>query len=720
MWWSSTCRNLRSDGNERFEQMTRMSDRGVRVAVDIGGTFTDIVVMNPDGVLSESKVSTTSDDPSRAVVDGLLSLLQELNIQPAQVAEVLHGTTVGSNTILQRRGAKTGLITTRGFRDVLEIGRIRMPEMFDLTWTKPAPLVPRRHRVEVEERIAADGSVVQPLSEESVLAATEQLVADGIEAIAICFINSYRNSTHERQAEAFIKRRFPGLPVCASYAVLPEMKEYERTSTTVVNAYLLSAMRSYLDGLDSGLRRIGVTAPILVMTSNGGMLAARSAAEKPVMVVASGPAGGVIGAVRLGQTLGLPNVIVFDMGGTTAKAVIVENGRPSMTSEYEFRDGMSTSSRFIKAGGYMLKVPAIDLAEVGAGGGSLASVDIGGLLKVGPESAGADPGPACYGLGNLSPTVTDANVVLGFINPNALAGGRLRIERRLSEQAIRDHVAQPLGIPLEDAAHGIRAVANAAMARAIRAVSVERGLDPRDFTIVAMGGNGGIHALDVARQLGIKRIVVPVLAGVFSAVGMLASDVSHSSLRTLLIPLSDLSVESLRAVMDELASELTAVLAADGYPSSRIVLDWEADLRHEGQASELTVQFTADGGILMSLRERFLAEYLKTYGYRDESPIELVKIRLTANGRRERRLDFSEIHAEVRPAAPSANRRAISFNRGEPAVSVVVISRANLAQMPTAGPLVIEEFDVTIVVPVDATVHRDKVGNVVIDLGKDA
>jgi N-methylhydantoinase A len=405
------------------------------------------------------------------------------------------------------------------------------------------------------------------------------------------------------------------------------------------------------------------------------------------------------------------------MGGTTAKAVIVENGRPSMTSEYEFRDGMSTSSRFIKAGGYMLKVPAIDLAEVGAGGGSLASVDAGGLLTVGPQSAGADPGPACYGLGNTNPTVTDANVVLGFINPNALAGGQLLIDRRLSERAIQDHIAEPLGIPLQDAAHGIRAVANTAMARAIRAVTVERGLDPRDFTIVAMGGNGGIHALDVAGELGIKQIVVPALSGVFSAVGMLASDLSHSGLRTLLCPLAELTAQSLRSHMDELAGELSALLLADGYPSSRIALDWEADLRHEGQASELSIQFEANGDIIGSLKARFLAEYLKTYGYCDEAAIELVKIRLTARGLRERRLDFGAIRIEVRPSAPSTEQRAISFNRGEAPALVPVISRAALSPTPVAGPLVIEEFDATIVVPGSATVRRDTIGNVVIDLG---
>jgi N-methylhydantoinase A len=303
----------------------------VRVAVDIGGTFTDIVVMSGDGVLHESKISTTPDDPSRAVVAGLKALLKDLGIFAADVEEVLHGTTVGSNTLLQRSGARTGLITTQGFRDVLEIGRIRMPDMFDLTWDKPKPLVPRRHRLEVHERVAADGAIIEPLNEASVIAAGEQLRDAGIEAVAICLINSYRNPAHEQRVEAILRQRFPGLLVTPSYAVLPERKEYERTSTTVVNAYLLVAMRGYLQSLEGGLRSIGIEAPIRVITSNGGMLAAGTACEKPVFVVASGPAGGVIGAARLGAARSEPDLIVFDMGGTTAKAVIIEDGRPSMT-----------------------------------------------------------------------------------------------------------------------------------------------------------------------------------------------------------------------------------------------------------------------------------------------------------------------------------------------------------------------------------------------------
>jgi len=685
----------------------------IRIAVDIGGTFTDIALLTDAGLIHQSKVSSTPVDPSVAVIEGVAQLLAELAIPADRVAEVLHGTTVGSNTILQRKGARTGLITTRGFRDVLEIGRIRMPDMFDLTWEKPKPLVPRRHRMEVTERMAADGTTVEPLSETGVIAAGKALVAEDIEAVAIAFINSYRNPAHELQAAAVLRTHFPHLLVTTSCAVLPEMKEYERTSTTVVNAYLLSAMRSYLQKLESGLLRIGVAAPILVMTSNGGMLAANVTCEKPVLVVASGPAGGVIGAARLGIARGDRDVIVFDMGGTTAKAVIIEDGRPTMTSEYEFRDGISTSSRFIKAGGYMLKVPAIDIAEVGAGGGSIAGIDKGGLLVVGPQSAGAAPGPACYGLGNERPTVTDANVVLGFINATALAGGKLTIDRMLSQAAIRAHVGDPLGLSLEDAAHGIRAVANAAMARAVRAVTVERGRDPRDLTLMAFGGNGGVHAPDLARQLGIPRVVVPPMSGIFSALGMLASDIEHTALRTVSRHLDAMAVADLGAIKAELQRQVEAQLAGDGYVAERTAFLWEADLRHEGQATELTVPF--EGEDFVQIRERFVAEYFKTYGYRDGTPIELMKVRVAGRGLRDNRLDFGAMKIAARPGASRSGTRSISFARGEPAVAVAIVDRNAVGPSPQPGPLIIEEFDATIIVPPDATVHRDAIGCIVLE-----
>jgi len=688
-------------------------DNRFRIAVDIGGTFTDIALLTDAGLIHQSKVSTTPVDPSLAVIEGVRQLLTELAIAPEAIAEVLHGTTVGSNTILQRKGARTGLITTQGFRDVLEIGRIRMPDMFDLTWDKPKPLVPRRHRLEVVERIAADGTVVEPLSESSVIAAGRALVADDIEAVAIAFINSYRNSDHEVRAEAILRSHFPQLLVTTSCAVLPEMKEYERTSTTVVNAYLLAAMRDYLQRLEAGLRSIGIRAPILVMTSNGGMLAANVTCEKPVLVVASGPAGGVIGAARLGASREDRDIIVFDMGGTTAKAVIIEDGRPTMTSEYEFRDGISTSSRFIKAGGYMLKVPAIDIAEVGAGGGSIAGIDKGGLLVVGPQSAGAAPGPACYGLGNEQPTVTDANVVLGFINSNSLAGGKLAIDSKLSEEAIRNHVGQPLGLPLEDAAHGIRAVANAAMARAVRAVTVERGRDPRDLTLMAFGGNGGVHAPDLARQLGIPRVVIPPMSGIFSALGMLAADIEHTALRTIGRRIDRMTVGDLKAIKSDLQAEVSERLAADGYVAGRTAFLWEADLRHEGQATELAVPF--EGEDFAEIRERFVAEYFKTYGYRDETPIELMKVRVAGRGLRENRLNFGDMKIATRPGASRGGQRKISFARGEPTVAVSIVDRHAVRDIPQRGPLIIEEFDATIVVPPDACVHKDEIGCIVLE-----
>ena len=688
-------------------------DGRYRLAVDIGGTFTDIALFTDSGLIHQSKISSTPDDLSIAVIEGVGQLLAELSIAPSAIAEVLHGTTVGSNTILQRKGARTGLITTRGFRDVLEIGRIRMPDMFDLTWDKPKPLVPRRHRLEVTERMAADGLPVEPLSEASVLSAARALVADDIEAVAIAFVNSYRNPAHELQAEAILRANFPQLLVTTSCAVLPEMKEYERTSTTVVNAYLLAAMRSYLERLESGLRAIGIAAPILVMTSNGGMLAANVTCEKPVLVVASGPAGGVVGAARLGIARGDRDVIVFDMGGTTAKAVIIEDGRPTMTSEYEFRDGISTSSRFIKAGGYMLKVPAIDIAEVGAGGGSLASIDNGGLLTVGPQSAGAVPGPACYGLGNDKPTVTDANVVLGFINATALAGGQLGIDRSLSEAAIRRYVGDPLGLPLQDAAHGIRAVANAAMARAVRAVTVERGRDPRDLTLMAFGGNGGVHAPDLARQLSIPRVVVPPMSGIFSALGMLASDIEHTSLKTVGRRLDRMSVADLEAIKTELQRQVSAQLAADGYQAGRTAFVWEADLRHEGQATELTVPFEDED--FDQIRTRYIAEYFKTYGYRDDTPIELMKLRVAGRGLRDNRLDFGHIQIAPRAGTSRNGVRQISFARGEPAISGEIVDRGAVGYAGQQGPLIIEEFDATIVVPPDARVHKDRIGCIVLE-----
>jgi N-methylhydantoinase A len=692
-----------------------------RVGVDIGGTFTDIVLRLDDGTLRVSKVSSTPEDPGLAVVRGLDALLRAAGVAPASVVEVVHGTTVASNTLLQKKGARVGLLTTRGFRDVLEIGRVRTPDLFDLTWEKPEPLVERRHRLEVDERIGADGAVVRPLDREGLLAAAERLVADGADVVAVSFINSYVNPAHERLAEGLLAARFPTLDVTTSCRVLPEIKEYERTSTTVVNAYLLPVMRRYLATLASGLRGIGVEAPLLVVASNGGVVGARGAGERPVFAVGSGPAAGVAGAARLGPVADTPNLIAFDMGGTTAKASLVEGGRVSLTTEYEFREGISTSSRFIKAGGYMLKVPAIDIAEVGAGAGSIAHIDDGGLLRVGPESAGAHPGPACYALGGTRPTVTDANVALGFLNPGYLAGGELRLDAQRARAAIRSHIAEPLGLSVDEAAHGMREIANANMARAIRSVTIERGRDPRDFTLVAFGGSGPVHAADVARPLDIRRVLVPVSPGVFTAVGMLASDVEHHFVRSAGGPLDARVLERANARLDEMTDEALATLAQEGYPRAQVRLDAQADLRYVGQSSELVISLRGDritADRLPALREAFAREYATTYGYATGEALELVNVRLVATGVRPHRLDFRAVSVAAGMPVP-ATRRLVSFDRRAAARETAVVGRESVTASGQDGPLIVESYDSTVVVPPGWTVRRDAVDNLLITFGED-
>jgi N-methylhydantoinase A len=697
-----------------------------RVGVDIGGTFTDIVVWLSDGTLHISKVSSSPVDPGIAVIEGLAALLNELGIQPESIKEIVHGTTVGSNTILQRTGARTGLITTKGFRDVLEIGRIRTPTMFDLSWAKPVPLVPRRHRLELNERIASDGTVVRPLDAEELVRLGERLVAEQIETVAICFLNSFANPVHEKEARRILANQCPQLEVTTSCDVLPEIKEYERTSTAVVNAYLLKSMRGYLAGLDAGLRRIGIKAPLLVLTSNGGMMGVAAASEKPVYAVASGPAGGVAGAARLARASFATrsardaDLIVFDMGGTTAKASMIENGNPMLNAEYEFRDGISSPSRFIKGGGYVLKVPSIDIAEVGAGGGSIAFVDAGGVLQVGPESAGADPGPACYEQGSDRPTVTDANVVLGFFNPDYLAGGSKPIALQSAAEAIRIHVAEPLGLGLTEAAHGIREVANFNMARAIRSITVERGRDARLMKLMAFGGSGPAHAADVARLLGIKQIIVPMLPGVFCSVGMLASDVEHNFVRTVLCRLTDARAADIDPILATLRNEGLETLSREGYRGRAAQLEFSADLRYVGQSSELTVPLP-DSSFTEKTRAKlhtsFQKEYLTTFGYNNDEPIELVNIRSAARGVRTNRLSFEKAVAVERDAAASSPKRKVSFGRSTAPRMTPVIRRSVVSRQRSTGPAIVESYDSTLVIPPRATYRRDARGSIVIELG---
>lgn len=696
-----------------------MVDNAIHIGCDIGGTFTDIVAQQADGTIHIRKVPSTPDDPGQAVVKGLAAMLSEINANFSNLCEIVHGTTVGSNTILQKAGARTGLITTKGFRDVLEIGRIRTPTMFDLSWEKPEPLVPRRHRLEVGERMGADGFPVVDLPEDEVLSAARGLVDEGIESVAVCYINSCINPLHERRTVEILEKNFPDLLITASCDVLPEMKEYERTSTTVVNAYLLSAMRRYLANLTKNLAEAGMTAPLLVVASSGGMMRVKTASDIPVFAVGSGPAGGVMGAARLGQANGNADAIAFDMGGTTAKASIVKDGAPMLTSEYEFRDGISSPSRFIKGGGYMLKVPAIDIAEVGAGGGSIAWIDEGGLLQVGPLSAGADPGPACYGLGNEKPTVTDANVVLGYLNPLGLAGGSLSIDRKLSERAIMNYVGAPLGLDLVQAAAGIRKLANVAMARAIRSVTVERGRDPRDMALMAFGGSGPTHAVEVAELLGIRQVIVPAMSGVFCSVGMLASDVEHNFVRNLVRELVSLDMSSFKEAVERLKDDGLGRLSDDGFSEDRIELSFGADIRYVGQSSELTVPMDPNHILIegfSALEKAFHDTYNYTYGYTNDESVEIVNIRLSARGKRVNRLGFQGIDRQLIAPDITDAERSVWFDAIGSYVPTPTRARTVVTEGPVTGPAILEAYDTTIVLPPEVTAVSDGCGSVMIEI----
>ncbi|MCZ6679727.1 MAG: hydantoinase/oxoprolinase family protein [Candidatus Poribacteria bacterium] len=686
-----------------------------RLGIDIGGTFTDIVLIGSDGTVTTQKVPSTPDNYARGIVSGLEPLL------PRQIAEVMHGTTVATNTILERKGALTGLITTEGFRDVLEIGRLRYPRLYDLTWEKPPPLVPRRLRREVPERIGANGEVVRPLDVEAARKVIRWLLAQEIQSLAICLINAYANPAHERQLSELVRELAPKLPVSLSCDVLPEIKEYERTSTTVINATLQPIVSQYLRTLSEKLVDTldSPRLPLYIMQSNGGVMSAAAAADRPIHIIESGPAAGVIASLTLADRTGIPNVLTLDMGGTTAKASLIEDGRVMRSPEYQVGGGVTAGTRLSRGGGYPLRVPAIDIAEVGAGGGSIVRVDKGGALRVGPQSAGAAPGPACYALGGEEPTLTDANLVLGYLNPNYLAGGTLPLNADKAHQVLHDKIAAPINLNLPDAAHGIHRIAVANMARAARAVSLERGRDPREFVLFAFGGDGPLHATELAQSLGMKRILIPPSPGLFSAFGLLFADIAHHSLQTYKRSLTETNVDDLTEVLHRMEVAAQAELAGEGRRYVNPVLQRAVDLRYVGQSSELTLSLDnvdmSDAALSRRLGERFAAEHERTYGHSaPDDPIEVVNLRLTVLIPTSKS-EISNSQDSVPIAqAPLQNRRCY-FGAEAGWLDVPILSRNALGGKPQKGPLIVEEYDTTILVPPHYTAARDEWGNVVIE-----
>lgn len=690
-----------------------------RLAVDIGGTFTDIYLLAPDGTAHTKKTLSTPHDYSQAVALGVGDLLKEAGVPPDAVRDVLHGTTVVTNTCIELTGAKVGLIATKGFRDVLEISRGRMPRLYDLTWSRPLPLVPRYLRREVDERVDKHGRVIKSIDLEEVGRVVSDLMSEGVEAIAVCLFNSPLNPLHENQIGEWIAARHPGVYLSLSTRVMPVIKEYERTCETVVNAYVGPVVSDYMKRLRGRLDELGIDAPLLIMQSNGGMITAEASAERPVEIVECGPAGGVVGASFVAGNLGFSNLITLDLGGTTCKASIVEDGQFTRSSEYEVGAGIHMASRLRKGNGYVLRVPSIDIAEIGAGGGSIVAADSGGMLTVGPRSTGADPGPACYNRGGEHLALTDCYLSLGYLNPEHLLAGDFDLDPSKSHQAL-ERVAKDLALAPMDVAYGAYRIANSNMSRAINAVSSERGRDPRKFVLLVFGGAGPLHGAEVARGLGIKQAIIAPYAGVFSAFGFACADIERYWIKGFTRPWDERVIEELNAAFRQLKKEASASAVGWSLGSTDLHLDMQVDLRYYRQASELTIPVsdqTVTPELLQKLRIAFDQEHNKTFGHAfTHAPVEVACLRVISRIPMPKSpLTGLTGRGLVRKAA--GQKRRAYFGREIGFVDAPVLGEADLGQTPTAGPILIDKYDTTIVVPPGCEIYRAAGGCLVINTG---
>jgi N-methylhydantoinase A len=681
----------------------------MRVGFDIGGTFTDVIVLGDDGQLTTAKVLSLLD----RVGEDIVACVQRSAPQ-AQVESFVHGTTIGSNAVIENKTALTGLITTRGFRDELEMRGQKRPNIYDVEWDRLPPLVPRSLRLEVNERILGNAQVERPLDKGEARQAIQKLLDARVEAMAVSFINAYLNPIHEQQIGKLIAEMAPQMVVCLSSDIHPEIREYERTSTTVINASLIPVVDRYLNQLEKYLS--AYSQRLLIMQSNGGIMSAQMARRRPAYMIESGPAAGVLAAARLAKEVHLPQVLSFDMGGTTAKACLVENGEPLEKSGGEVGGGATMTTRLFGGGGHALRVPSLDIVEVGAGGGSIAWIDEGGALRVGPHSAGADPGPVCYGRGGQEPTVTDANVVLGYINPEAIAGATLRIDRQAAWQAIEQKIAKPLQLEVLRAAYGIAQVANAAMMRALRAVSTERGRDPRGFTLVAFGGSGPLHATALAESLSISRVVVPMYPGLFSALGLLLADYRHDYVRSVALTLEKVDPVTIFQQYEVLEATARTELAHEGVTPSAMRFERQIDLKYGYQVSEITLPFAATltaAEVRPALTKLFTDAHRQAFGYDRDDAIELVNLRLRALA------SAGPVRfADLVSSGPSRQQRLDSVRRayfgpGHGTLEVPIRRREQVTS-EDSGPMVIEEPDTAVVVPPGWKVSRDAYGNLVL------
>ena len=674
-----------------------------RIAIDTGGTFTDVLMWDSQtSAFTTLKVPSTPAHPEEAFLQGV----RDLPVTPDAIAFLGHGTTVAINTLVQRKGAKTGLITTAGFRDVLEIQRTNRPDMYNLFYRKPTPLVLRNLRLEVTERIMADGSVQTPLDLESVRRAVATLRDQGIKALAICFLNAYINPTHEEQAARFVRQQFPELEVTASCEVAREWREYERTSTAVLNAYLTPSVRNYLHQLTTQMAEQGYGGQVLLTKSDGGLTLAASAGEQPVGMLMSGPAGGVLGAAEYGRVVGMPNLITFDIGGTTCDVSLIKDAQPALVRD-----------RLVE--GYPVLAPFIDVYSIGAGGGTLAWADQTGMLRVGPHSAGADPGPACYGRGGQEPTITDAYVILGLIDPAEFLGGKMPLNRELAWRAF-ETLAQKVDMSVEACARGALTILDHTMVAALRVVSIERGHDPRDFALMAYGGAGALHIGSLGRELGIPQGLVPRYPSLFSAWGILAADIRHSYTRTVNQMTSEVTPAQLNSIITELQAQGEAQLQADQVTADAMHFALSIDMRYPGQEHNVnvTAPLTFDAAALTDLVTRFHQAHEQLYTYRlPGDSVTMTNVRLDAVGRQPSpQLTQWPVTGSAEDAFKG--QRKVLFDVAHGYVETPVYDRNRLGVgAQVQGPCIVEEETSTTVLLAGQSLTVDPFGNLICRLG---
>ena len=684
---------------------------GFRFGCDIGGTFTDFVLYETaTGRVRTAKRLTTPADPSQAMLAGLIELGHAAPGSASAAERLAHATTLVANSVIERKGAKTALLCTAGFRDVIELRRYVRVTTYEMFADPPAPLVPRHLRLPVNERTRADGSILRPVDPAEIEAIAVQLRSEGVETVAICFLHGFSNPANERAAGELLARLLPGVAISLSSAVLPQIKEYERSSTTVINAYVKPLTAGYLGRLEKGVREAGFRSPLQIMLSNGGIGSARTAAEFPVRLVESGPVAGAVVAQRFARLLGLAEVLAYDMGGTTAKACLIRDGILPLTDELE----VARSRRFTKSSGFPVAIPAVSMIEIGAGGGSIARVNALGIVQVGPESAGAAPGPACYGLGGTRSTVSDADLVLGYLDADHFAGGAMRLDRSAAEKAIRSQIGERLNLNTAAAAWTIHDVVNETMAAAVRMHVSERGGDPARLVLVAFGGAGPVHVGNLARKLRISRILVPLRAGVLSALGLVLAPAAYDIARTRKTPLQALDFRALAGDVAELQAEIAAKLQE--VANTPACYEVALGLGYVGQSYHVPVSVDARSIAALTARDllaRFAAKYRGRYGYfYDDVPVELVRVHVTGvAGADTRALPELKMPGGDAAAAMRMRRAAYSARTGSETSFAVYMRDSLKPGMSFDGPCLIEEESATTVIDVDARVRIDRFGS---------